>query len=71
MATLMWKKAENHIDSKKYVSWESYFTDVLIENTWNNPVWAYSKRKLQKVYLSSKVMNAVKKIMRLVEWDNS
>lgn len=31
----------------------------------------YSKRKLQKMYLSSKVVNAVKKIMKLIEWDNS
>ena len=25
----------------------------------------------QKMYLSSKVVNAVKKIMKLIEWDNS
>ena len=37
----------------------------------NSPIWAYSKRKLQKMYLSSKVVNAVKKIMKLIEWDNS
>ena len=27
--------------------------------------------KRQKMYLSSKVVNAVKKIMKLIEWDNS
>lgn len=28
-------------------------------------------KKGQKMYLSSKVVNAVKKIMKLIEWDNS
>ena len=62
---------KDYVDSKKYVSWERYFTDLLVDNTRNSPIWAYSKRKLQKMYLSSKMVNAVKKIMKLIEWDNS
>lgn len=65
------KQPEDYVDSKKYVSWERYFTDLLVDNTRNSQIWAYSKRKLQKMYLSSKVVNAVKKIMKLIEWDNS
>ena len=42
---------------------------MLIEKTRNDPVWAYSKKKLAKVYLSSKVTGAVKKNMQLIEWD--
>lgn len=60
---------ENYIESKEYVSWERFFTEVLVEKTRNDPVWEYSKKKLAKVYLSSKVTGAVKKNMRLIEWD--
>lgn len=63
------QQPENYIDSKEYASWERFFTTVLTSKTQNDPVWAYSKKKLPKVYLSSKVMNAVKKIMKLIEWD--
>lgn len=60
----------NYIDSKEYASWERFFTAVLIMQTQNDPVWAYSKRKLSNVYLSSKVMSAVKKVMKLIVWDD-
>ncbi len=63
------QQPENYIDSKEYASWERFFTTVLTSKTQNDPVWAYSKKKLPKVYLSSKVMNAVKKITKLIEWD--
>lgn len=59
---------ENYIDSAEYVSWERFFTELLIKSTQDNPVWSYSKRKLPKAYLSSKVLNAVKRIMRLIRW---
>ena len=32
---------------------------------------SFNVEKGQKMYLSSKVVNAVKKIMKLIEWDNS
>ena len=62
------KKPENYIESKEYVSWERFFTEVLTNKTQNNSVWAYSKRKLPKVYLSSKVVNAVQKVMKKINW---
>ena len=62
------EQPEEFIDSKKYVSWERYFTSLLIELTKDDPVWAYSKKKLPGVYLSSKVISTVKNIMKLIEW---
>jgi len=67
--TSILQQPENYIDSKKYVSWERFFTALLINQTQNNPIWAYSKKKLPNAYLSSKVINAVKKIMKLISWD--
>ncbi|MDO4338807.1 MAG: ATP-binding protein [Eubacteriales bacterium] len=67
--TSILQQPENYIDSKEYVSWEKFFTALLINQTHNDPVWAYSKRKLSNVYLSSKVMRAVKKNMKLIVWD--
>lgn len=59
---------ENYIDSKEYVSWERFFTSLLVSRTQDNPLWAYSKKKLSEVYLSSKIINAVKKQMKLIVW---
>lgn len=68
-AVTILQQPENYIDSKEYVSWERFFTIVLTSETQNDPVWAYSKKKLPKAYLSSKVMSAVKKITKLIEWE--
>lgn len=68
-AITMLQQPENYIDSKEYVSWERFFTAILIEKTQNDSVWAYSKKKLPKSYLASKVINAVKKIMKLIIWE--
>ena len=54
---------ENYIESAKFVSWERFFTDLLITETQNDPVWAYSKKKLPSAYLSAKVMTAMQKVM--------
>lgn len=63
--------AENYIDSREYVSWERFFTSVLVSQTQDNPLWAYSKKKLPEVYLSPKIMNAVKKQMKLIVWEEN
>ncbi len=63
------QEPENYIDSKKYVSWERFFTALLIDMTKGDPVWSYSKKKISSVYVSSKVITAVKKMMKLVIWD--
>lgn len=63
------KQPEAFIDSKEYFSWERFFAMLLIDKTKDNPVWSYSKKKLPKVYLSSKVLSAAKKFMKLILWD--
>lgn len=60
---------EEYIDSADFLSWERFFTSVLINITQDNPLWAYSKKKLPDIYLSSKLINAVKKQMKLIVWD--
>ena len=60
---------EEYIDSKEYVSWERYFTDLLIESTSKNFIWAYSKKRLTKAYFAPRIVNAVKTIMKLVDWE--
>ena len=62
------QEPENYIDSKKYASWERFFTALLIDMTKGDPVWSYSKKKISSVYVSSKVITAVKKMMKLVIW---
>lgn len=62
------KSPENYIDSKEYISWERFFTELLTEQTRTDPVWAYSKKKIAKAYLTSRIVNAVKTIMKLVDW---
>ena len=63
------QEPENYIDSKKYASGERFFTALLIDMTKGDPVWSYSKKKISSVYVSSKVITAVKKMMKLVIWD--
>ena len=60
---------EDYIDSREYASWERFFTKLLVSLTQGDPLWAYSKKKLPDIYLSSKIMNAVKKQMRLLVWE--
>ena len=57
------------VESREYFSWERFFTALLTGQTQHDPVWAYSKRKLAKAYVSSKVMSAVKKVMNLIDWN--
>ena len=52
-----------YIESKKYFSWERYFTDLLAKKT-ENSYLEYNKKKLNKVYLHDRNRN---KIMELVK----
>lgn len=63
------KKPEEYIDSKEYVSWERFFTELLTEKTRRNSVWAYSKKKIAKAYFNPRIVNAVKSIIKLVNWE--
>ena len=59
---------EEYIDSKEYISWERYFTDLLIESTSKNFIWTYSKKRLTKAYFAPRIVNAVKMVIKLVDW---
>lgn len=61
---------EDYIDSREYASWERFFTALLVNRTQEDPLWSYSKKKLPDIYLSSKIVNAVKKQMKLIDWEN-
>ena len=41
---------EDYIDSRDYVSWERFFTALLKDNTYDDPVKKYDKRKLSSFY---------------------
>lgn len=65
----MLNSPQDYIDSQEYASWEQYFTAFLTDKTKKDPVWRYSKKKLQNAYLSAKMMHAAKKFMRLIYWE--
>lgn len=45
------QKPEDYIDSVQYISWERFFTSLLIERTQNNGYMRYSKTNLPEYYL--------------------
>ncbi len=59
---------EEYIESSEYFSWERFFTDTLTKATENDPVTAYSKRKLAPFYLngrnSEKILNVLPEKLR-------
>lgn len=59
---------EDFIDSRKYFSWERYFTALLVEYTQDSYL-KYSKSKLNKAYLFEKIEQAILDVMEGVSWD--
>ncbi len=59
----------DYIDSKQFASWERFFTELLADQTRGDIVWNYSKKKLPRAYLSPRVMNAVKRFMKVIVWE--
>mgnify|MGYP000014198400 FL=1 len=57
------EKPEQYIDSKKFFSWERYFTALLIEKT-HDSYLQYTKKKINRVYLQE---NEKKKICDQIE----
>lgn len=47
-----------HIESKEYISWERFFTNLLIRKT-EGTYWQYSKNSLNPVYLHEKSLSAI------------
>ena len=54
---------EEYIDSKEYVSWERYFTDLLIEVPVRILYGHIRRKRLTKAYFAPRIVNAVKTIM--------
>lgn len=67
--TSVLQSPEKYIDSKEYVSWERFFTELMVQETKNDSIWSYTKKHLPKAYLSPKIIKAVKKIMKPVTWE--
>lgn len=65
-----WEKfniPEDYIDSSRYVSWERYFTDLLIDVTKNTEFKKYSKQKLAEFYKHEKSVMAIKEVISGLE----
>jgi hypothetical protein len=58
---------EEYIDSKKYMSWERYFTNLLIENT-KDTFLKYNKGSLNESYLQERIKNSILNIMEGISW---
>ncbi|WP_031548717.1 hypothetical protein [Oribacterium sp. FC2011] len=52
----------DYADSIKYMSWEEYYTDYLIQNSLNT-VYKYGKSTLNEIYKSDKILSKIKKVL--------
>lgn len=58
----------NHVECQKYFSWERYFTALLIAKS-KDTFLAYSKRQLNRNYLSQRAKAAILAVMERIEID--
>ncbi len=58
---------EDFIESRKYFSWERFFTGLLVEYTQNSYL-KYSKSRLNEAYLQGRVKQAVLDVMEGICW---
>lgn len=65
----MLDEPSEYIESKKYFSWERFFTATLIEETKDNYM-TYAKRKLNLVYLETPIKDAILKQMNKISLNN-
>lgn len=56
------KDPSSYIESRDYLSWERFFTDVLIKYSADTR-YAYRKAKLNEQYLRPQAMNAVANVL--------
>ncbi len=59
---------EDLIESRKYFSWERFFTVMLAEYT-KDTYLQYNKSKLKKAYLHEKIKQAILEAVEEIEWD--
>lgn len=53
-------------ESSQYVSWERFFTDVLVQKT-KGTYLQYSKKKINPAYINDKIKNEIIKAMEYVK----
>lgn len=58
----------DYIDSKKYFSWERYFTELLTEKT-SRTYLNYTKKTLNEAYLNDGTKNAILRQMGKLKID--
>ena len=59
---------ENYADSRKYMSWEQYFTDLIVNETRNIKYMKYVKSKLPDYYLQPVIADAIKSKASGIDW---
>ncbi len=62
------EQPEDYIESRKYFSWERFFTALLVEYTQGSYL-KYSKSKLNDTYLQGRIKQAVLEVMEGVCWE--
>lgn len=58
---------EDFIESQEYVSWERFFTALLVDNT-KDSYLRYNKSRLNGAYLQGKIKQAVLDVIEGVDW---
>lgn len=58
---------EDFIESREYVSWERFFTALLVDNT-KDSYLRYNKSRLNGAYLQGKIKQAVLDVIEGVDW---
>ena len=60
---------ERYADSTDFMSWEQYFTALLVEATKDNEYMRYKKSKLSDYYLQDKNADRIKRVAKGIKWE--
>ncbi len=60
---------ERYADSTDFMSWEQYFTALLVEATKDNEYMRYKKAKLSDYYLQDKNADRIKRVAKGIKWE--
>ena len=60
---------EDYADSSLYMSWEQYFTELLVEATKDVKYMKYKKAKLPVFYMQEKNALEIKKVAKGIKWE--
>ena len=60
---------ELYVDSKSFMSWEQYFTDLLGEYTKASDFAKYKKNRLPEFYLQEKNVAQVREVAKGIKWE--